>query len=238
MEFAPASSAGEADRIFKHVMAAVLAGQLSPGTVLPSEAEMAETFLVDRGAIRHTLNRLLRTGLVVERDGGRCVVAQWHAVVGIDTLAELLGSGVVPPRRLFADLFVMRRSIAADAARLCAERASDADRCAITAAAAQFPDPPDDVTSAMAANMAFWTLILERCGNVAYRMVMNTVVTSYKAMGLDVLADAAMCAEFAEPAAYRSIAAAIAAGAGEDAHRLTRELLGKSIDRLTAGLEE
>jgi len=54
----------------------MLAGELNPGDVLPSERELMETFGVGRSAIREALFALQRMGLVSIRNGERAYVTR------------------------------------------------------------------------------------------------------------------------------------------------------------------
>nr|CRL69105.1 transcriptional regulator [Mycolicibacter nonchromogenicus] len=129
----------------------------------------------------------------------------------------------------------MRRSIAADAARLCARNATDEQRAAITAAAAQYPTC-GDLTAVSDADLAFWTAVIDGSGNIAYRLALNTLVAAYDEIGRDAIY-ALGAAEFADRSAHLDLAAAIAAADEDAACRLADDLLTRFVTACQAGAE-
>ena len=46
------------DRVAEHLLRRIVSGELSPGAVLPREADLAEVFRVNRSVVREALKRL------------------------------------------------------------------------------------------------------------------------------------------------------------------------------------
>ncbi len=74
------------DEVRKRLLAEIEGGQLPPGSTLPSERELMETFGVGRPAIREAMQSLQGLGLIVVRHGERPRVAEPQ----LDLLAEQL----------------------------------------------------------------------------------------------------------------------------------------------------
>ncbi|WP_158675577.1 FadR/GntR family transcriptional regulator [Nocardia stercoris] len=232
MEFEAEVRRAVSDAVFSRVVSAILAGQLSPGTPLPSAVDMAATFQVDPELMQDAIDRLLEIGLASFAADGSIAVVEWRNVVGIELLAEVAASGARPPRRLLTDVFVMRRAVAADAARLCAEHASDAELAEIVSAAQRYPEVPFDVDHASAVDSAFWLRVLDCCGNVGYRLLLNSLLRTFAAVGRDRIIEIAMYEEYLQPAAHRELAAAMADRRGDDAHRMAYEMLSGTVRKL------
>ena len=117
----------------------------------------------------------------------------------------------------------MRASVGADAARRCATRASAVVRAELEARAEMLA-AETDLDARNTIYEAFWDLVIDGADNLAYRLALNTLV-SQQAVRLD---GARVAGELRDPGAIRALAAAIAAGEPDDAHRLARELLERS----------
>ncbi|MCK8677631.1 FCD domain-containing protein [Streptomyces lichenis] len=121
----------------------------------------------------------------------------------------------------------MRACVGADAARLCAARGSDAAARAVLAAAERYAAAGPDLTALGAADVAWWRLIVEGSGNLAYLLAFNTLVG-----GTPATAEVPMSlrtAELLDVPAHLRLAAHIADREPEAAERLARELLSRSI---------
>jgi GntR family transcriptional regulator, transcriptional repressor for pyruvate dehydrogenase complex len=114
-----------ADQLREHV----LAGLLSPGDRLPTEAELCERFGVSRSTIREALRVLASEGLITTRRGagGGTFVAlpQTDAMVEYltGTLSLMAGSRAVS----VAELLQARELLEVPAARMAAEHRTDVD---------------------------------------------------------------------------------------------------------------
>ena len=104
---------------------AILDGTLAPGDPLPSERVLAAEHGVNRHAVREAVKRLQQAGLIHVTHGGATRVLDWRTHGGLELLTDL-------PGRLLRDVTEMRATIGADAAALCAERASDAPGDVVT----------------------------------------------------------------------------------------------------------
>ena len=227
MDLAPIPRTAISDTIFGRLVEEILTGRLPAGDPLPSERELSLTLQVNRHAVREALKRLQQAGLVRISHGGKTRVLNWRESAGLDALTGLAVAGAIPARQIIGDVAVMRRTIAADAARLCARSASPRQRAEITAAAAAYPASAElDLVGD--ADLAFWTAVIDGSGNIAYRLALNTLVAAFDEIGRDAIYTLG-ATEFADRAAHVDLAAAIAAADEDTAYRLAEELLTRFV---------
>lgn len=227
MDLAPIPRTAVSDTIFVRLVEEILTGRLPAGEPLPSERELSLTLQVNRHAVREALKRLQQAGLVRISHGGKTRVLDWRESAGLDALTGLALAGVIPARQIIGDVAVMRRSIAADAARLCARSASAQQRSVITAAAKAYP-VSGELDLVIDADLTFWIAVIDGSGNIAYRLALNTLVAAYDEIGREAIY-ALGAAEFADRSAHIDLAAAIAAADEAAAYRLAEELLTRFV---------
>ncbi|WP_109523899.1 MULTISPECIES: FadR/GntR family transcriptional regulator [Nocardia] len=230
MEFIVVTRTAVSDEVFGQLVDAILAGRIAPEDALPGERELAESFQVNRHAVREAVKRLQQSGLVRVTQGGKTRVLDWRTSAGLDILSSLARSGAVPAQRILRDIAVMRRSIAADAARLCAQRADDVQLEAVRAAADAYPDPTEEFDTVVAADIAFWVAILDGSGNLAYRLGLNTLVAGYFGIGMERIAELGLGKEYVDRDAHRRLAEHITARAADAAYDLAYTLLSGLVD--------
>lgn len=224
MEFQPVTRKAVSDTVYGQLVNEILSGRTPPGAAIPSERELALTFQVNRHAVREALKRVQQTGLVRIRHGGSTRVLDWRSNVGLEALSALVAAGVVPPEAILRDVAVMRRTIGADAARICAGSA-DTDQMSRVADAARDYQPTHE------ADVEFWTAIVAGSGNLAYRLALNTLVTAIDDIGAARVHELG-AAEINDRDAHLALAEAILAHDGEAAHRLAHQMLSHIIAAL------
>lgn len=226
MDVTPIARTAVSDEVLARLVDEILSGRLAPGDALPAERDLAERFGVNRHAIREALKGVRQAGLVHIAQGGKTRVLDWRESAGLDVLSAVALAGVVPPLRLLRDVTQMRRTVAADAARLCAERATDEQKRAIAELAQGYPD------GGYAADAAFWTAVIDGSGNLAYRLSLNTLLAGMRGMGEQAFGALGLDGELLDRQAHLDLAAAISDGAGDAAHDLTSALLGGIVAKL------
>ncbi len=232
MDIAPVARSAVSDSVFAHLVDEILSGRVAVDDALPSERELALAFAVNRHAIREALKRLQQARLVRISHGGKTRVQDWRQTAGLDVLSTLAATGAVPALQIARDIMVMRRSVAADAARLCARNATAEQLASIAAAAAAYPAQRTDVSFAV--DLTFWTAIIDGSGNLAYRLALNTLVAAFTDIGFDSIADLGMAAELVDREAHITLAEHLVARDADAAHRVADELLGRVVDTLSA----
>jgi GntR family transcriptional regulator, transcriptional repressor for pyruvate dehydrogenase complex len=204
----------------------ILAGHYEPGEALPSERTLSEELETSRHAVREALKRLQQAGLVSITQGGATRVRDWRRHGGLELLLDVASSGDAPeslhaPRAAME----MRACIGADAARRCADRATDAERAEIVARAEQFA-AVDEAAARNAHYEVLWDAIVDGADNIAYRLALTTLVERQRIASL---APDAVAAELRDARTVRSLARAIARGRSDDAFKTARTLLERSI---------
>lgn len=226
MELQPIARSAVSDTVYGQLVNQILAGRIAAGEAMPSERELALAFGVNRHAVREALKRVQQAGLIRISHGGKTRVLDWRSSVGLEALSALVAAGVVPATAIIGDVAVMRRTIGADAARLCAQNASGEQLRKVADAAADYP--PD---GGEGADLDFWTAVVEGSGNLAYRLALNTLVTAINDIGAGMIAQLG-AAELGDREAHVELAEAITARDADTAYRLSHQMLSHIITAL------
>jgi GntR family transcriptional regulator, transcriptional repressor for pyruvate dehydrogenase complex len=220
------SVATRSSKIHAALRAEILAGRLAPGEALPSERRLSEDLAASRHAVREALKRLEQAGLVAISQGGATRVRDWRRHGGLELLLALAADGGAPPElKLERAVLEMRASVGADAARRCAERAGAAERAELVARAERIA-VTRAVEERIAEYEAFWDLVVEGSGNLAYRLALTTLQEGQRVLAFDA---GTVGAELDDPDDVRRLAGVIADGDAEPAGRLARSLLERSV---------
>lgn len=233
MDIKPVEKAVVSDVVFEQLVDEIVSGRLAPDVPLPGERELAERFAVNRHAVREALKRVRQAGLVRISHGGKTRVLDWRSNAGLDVLSALASTGALPPARVLHDIVEMRRVVAADAARACAERASEEQLCDVVAAADAY-----STGEATEADLRFWSAVIDGSGNVAYRLALNTLLKGFADIGMDTIAGLGLDAELIDADAHVELAHRIADRDGDAAHQYAHDLLGRVVDRLCLAIKE
>ncbi|MFQ6148600.1 FadR/GntR family transcriptional regulator [Streptomyces seoulensis] len=221
------------DQLFALLRDRILGGQAPPGTPLTAERDLAAEFGVNRHAVREAVKRLQQARLVEVSHGGRTLVLDWRRTAGLD-----LAMGIADADRglttgdLTRDALEMRACVGADAARLCAIRCSRQAAAEIVRTADRYADCGPDLADLGTADIAWWRLIVEGSGNLAYLLAFNSLVGG--ALPVADVPDDLRTAELLDVEAHVRLAEHIAAREARAAERLARELLSRSVPA-TAG---
>jgi GntR family transcriptional repressor for pyruvate dehydrogenase complex len=224
MDFDPAPRQSVSDHVFGRLRDAILSGHYPVGEALPSERDLAAGFEVNRHAIREALRRLQQLGLVKVSQGGATRALDWRATAGLDLAMTLAAAeDVLPVDTLPRDMLEMRACIGADAARLCAQRATPEAREAIVAAVEDYAATVPDLAAMGQADLAVWRRIVEGSGNIAYLLAFNSLAAGALAVGH--VPAHLRTEELLNVAAHRKLAALISAGEAAEAEAVARGLL-------------
>jgi DNA-binding FadR family transcriptional regulator len=122
---APRSRLRLTNEIVESIADQIIGGRLPAQTLLPSEAEMAESFGVSRTVIRESLKVLENTGLILKRQGKLSWTAPPQSWDLLDPM--VLAARVRHDRDLgfLDDLVTVRAALEAEMAAQAAERAGD-----------------------------------------------------------------------------------------------------------------
>ena len=161
--------------VLDRLMARIEAGDFPPGTQLPSERELMDSYGVGRPAIREALQQLERSGIVTISHGerARVVLPTAGGMLGqIGDAARYLLR--VQPRSL-DDLKEARIFLEAGLVRLAAERADEAGLALLRQRLAEQRDaPPEDF---LGRDIAFHRQIAAMSGNPIFPAVVEGLLT-------------------------------------------------------------
>ncbi|MCS6766353.1 MAG: FadR family transcriptional regulator [Candidatus Protistobacter heckmanni] len=159
------------DQLYGEIFDRIMSGELKVGDQLPSENEIAEGFGVSRPVVREALLRLRTDGLIVAHQGLGSFVSQ-QPVSRIKAFAS--------PQDLSSYLrcHEVRLALEGDAARLAAERRTDAQMAAIETAHRQFLDNVQAGRINAQDDLDFHRAIAEATGNSFYVEVLENIHVS------------------------------------------------------------
>lgn len=105
----------------------ILAGTIEQGAFFPSSDDLVREYGVSRTVARETIQALAGAGLIAVQHGKRSTVADAEHWRLLDPLIQTMLGTASGDQGLLRDMWETRRSVEPTAARLCAERASDAE---------------------------------------------------------------------------------------------------------------
>ncbi len=154
----------------------ILRGQYRCGERLPSERDLAERYGVHRGAIREALKRLEQLGVAECHPGGARVSPIEEA--SLDIVEHLINLEDPPDPAIVDQTLEVLSGLFSMAARLCAERASDAQRAVIREVLAQAKKQvPNAERIALMHRLV--DLFVEASGNMVLKLVRRGVKTDF-----------------------------------------------------------
>ncbi|MGB0661964.1 MAG: FadR/GntR family transcriptional regulator [Mangrovicoccus sp.] len=171
--FDPVDHDSVADAVVAQIEDMLVAGILKQGTRLPSERDLAEALDVSRPKLREALKRLEDNGLIEVRHGEGSFVAELTGQAMSNALLHLYArhSGA------FFDYLEYRRAQESFAARLAAERATDADCQIIQAHMATLQktwEDGDDIAS-READLVFHAAVVDASHNSTLVHMMGSI---------------------------------------------------------------
>jgi GntR family transcriptional repressor for pyruvate dehydrogenase complex len=216
------------DVVHDRLRASILEGTLAPGDAVPSERVLAVDLKVNRHAVREALKRLEQAGLIRITHGGPTRVQDWRDHGGMDLLLDLVSGGTVVPAEVVRSVLEVRQLIGVDAARHCVAGvgADERERIAGLAedVAAVVGKPVDLVTERYE---QLWHAVVAGSGNLAYRLMLNSLVDAVAAF--PGVREAVVPADAER---LRELAAAVREGDAETVAAIVDAQLGRDVDAL------
>jgi GntR family transcriptional regulator, transcriptional repressor for pyruvate dehydrogenase complex len=171
------------DTVYEQLMDRIVDRSLQPGSELPAERILAETLGVNRGAVREALKRLQQAGLIQIRQGGNSVVLDYEAEGGLELLPSLLttADGQLNPAVARA-IMAMRSSLAPDIAASAAHKGGMALADELDDLLRKMRSSAKNTAALQTLAHTFWSRLVERGGNIAYRLAFNSMNKTYKAI--------------------------------------------------------
>jgi GntR family transcriptional regulator, transcriptional repressor for pyruvate dehydrogenase complex len=221
------------DQVFRLLCDQILSGAYAPGEKLPTQRALAAELDVNMASVREAVKRLEQLRLVEVRHGDAMRVRDWRTDGGLDVVAHVLFRAGGLDRRTLESLLEARRLMLSEAARLAAERRSEAQATRIEDLAERILTA-DDPAAAQALDWELMALVVEASGNVVFQLILNSIRQLY-------LEHATLfSAVVADPGElrplYRRAARAIEAQAADRAATVMSELAAAQERRLLEAL--
>lgn len=171
------------DTVYEQLMDRIVDRSLGPGSELPAERILAEKLGVNRGAVREALKRLQQAGLIQIRQGGNSVVLDYESEGGLELLPSLLtdAEGRLNPA-VARSIMAMRSSLAPDIAASAAKKGGAKLADELDGILRKMRSSSKDTPALQALAHEFWARLVERGGNIAYRLAFNSMNKTYKAI--------------------------------------------------------
>jgi GntR family transcriptional regulator, transcriptional repressor for pyruvate dehydrogenase complex len=153
-----ARGAGLVDRVASDLRQCILAGELAPGTRLPSESELARDVGVSRTVVREAVSRLRAAGVVRTEQGRGSFVLDVAPPTGATRFEVRMVIDLVR-------LMELRVAVESEAAARAADRGTAASHAAISQALAVFERATRDPARLVEADFAFHLAVAEASQN-------------------------------------------------------------------------
>lgn len=224
-----------ADQVFEQLAREIIVGRYQPGSSLPAERMLATVFGVNRHVVREGLKRLEQIGLLKISQGGGTKVLDFKRDAGLDLLALMAehATGGRDVAIVWVSVLEMRAAIAADIARLCAERASRSIKQELLTISDDMRKT-EEAAHLLRLEQRFWDRAVEGAQNLAYRLAYNTLIKSAQALGT--MAEEWAARELRANDYRAAIAKAIAEGNAARAESETRDSMRKAVDILAGSI--
>ena len=237
--FKPLNRQSLSEQVFAQLRDLIVAGDVTPGSALPSERVLAERLSVSRSAVREALKQLAEARLVSIQQGGATRVLDYRQTAGLNLLSSLLttADGELNTK-VVRSVMEMRSALAPDIARLAARRGGEATAASLFVVVAQMKDAQGDAGRLQELAVTFWDHLVDGSHNVAYRLVYNTLIESFRTY--DGLLTVVLSDEHAQTPLYDRIAHAVRGGDSDEARQIATTLsrIGqRAIEQIMDALE-
>lgn len=209
------------ESVYRQLEDRIVRQELKPGEHLPAERELSDKLGVNRGAVREAIKRLQQAGLVAVRHGGNHVVQDYLAQGGLELLPSLLvkKDGKLNPA-VVRSIMAMRSALAPDIAAGAARKPNPKLAAELDAVLEQMRAQRADLKALQNQALAFWKLLVEHGGNIAFRLAFNSMTKTYTQVW-GVLT-AVLAAEFRDLDNLSAIVRAVSAGDADNARAAGR----------------
>lgn len=157
--------------VFDTIERLIMDGRLKPGDVLPTEAELAEQFNINRSTLREGIRLLEQNGLVERGAAKRLTVA----VPQILDLANRVSGALVLHDVTFLELWETYMTLEPAAARLAARKITKSEIAALEVNLEQMADSYTDLDAFIGLDTAFHDIIASAAGNRPLQMARQPI---------------------------------------------------------------
>jgi DNA-binding FadR family transcriptional regulator len=163
----------------EQIIADVLSGEMKPGDVLPSERQLAELLGVSRPAVREALRGVLAAGLIEVRQGDATTVRDFRRHAGLDLLPRLVIRGGELDADVVRSMLEARLHIGPKVAALAAERRPP-ELVAVLRESLHALDGETDPVQRQRLALTFWDHVVDGADSIVFRLMYNTLRTTYE----------------------------------------------------------
>ncbi|KQM29686.1 GntR family transcriptional regulator [Frigoribacterium sp. Leaf8] len=156
--------------VVKQLVALLTAGELTPGSRLPPERQLAERLGVGRSAVREALAALEILGIVTVRPGSGTYLRDQTS----ELLPTTLSWGLMLNAARTRELIEVRGGLEIQAAAYAAERATDADVDALRGYIEVMADSLEDLDAFLQADIRFHLQIAVSADNVVLKDLLQS----------------------------------------------------------------
>lgn len=157
--------------ITRKLLEFLLSGEVTPGSKIPSERQLAEALGVGRSAVREAIKSLNLLGLLDVRQGDGTYLNR----SGSDLLPRVIEWGLLLQEPRILDLVEARGEIEVIVAGLAAQRRTDDDVAAIKAQLDAMAAAEGDVPTYVDADIAFHVALAKASGNETFEGLLNSL---------------------------------------------------------------
>lgn len=175
-EVTPVTRRKLSDQVADHLLEQVQAGQLAPGTQLPSERELMEGYGVGRPAVRQALQSLESMGLITINHGERARVAEFNERTLFGQIGRSARYLLNTSPGTLEHLKEARLGFEVGAVRIAIERASDVELVELKHILEQHKTVKDDPPRFLECDMAFHKKIAALTHNPIYAAVSEAML--------------------------------------------------------------
>ena len=167
-EVSPIQRRKLSQEVFDRLIARIDAGEFPPGTYLPAERHLMETYQVGRPAVREALQDLQRIGLVIITHGEGARILEPNAQSLLEQISETVHHILANSQQNLSQLKEARTFFAVGMVRLAAVRATTDDIQDLRVIVASMEDSVDEFATFMKHDIQFHRRIAEMTGNPIY----------------------------------------------------------------------
>ncbi len=234
MALQPVQRRSVPEEVVEQIIADVLSGEMKPGDVLPSERQLAELLGVSRPAVREALRGVLAAGLIEVRQGDATTVRDFRRHAGLDLLPRLVIRGGELDADVVRSMLEARLHIGPKVAALAAERRPP-ELVAVLRESLHALDGETDPVQRQRLALTFWDHVVDGADSIVFRLMYNTLRTTYEP-ALAALS-AVMADEVDRAECYAAIVDAIEAADPGRATKAAGDLLEPATTALLAVLD-
>jgi len=212
------------ESVFRQLHDKIVRRELAPGAALPSERTLSAQLGVNRGAVREAIKRLQQAGLVIVRHGGNHTVRDYLSDGGLELLPDLvLNAQGRLDAAVVGSIMALRSVLAPELAAAAARRPNAPLADQLDAMVSRMRGQRADLKALQAQALAWWQLLAENAGNVAFRLAFNSLSRSLVPMWK--VLTAVLATEFRDVENLASIAGAVRTGDADAARAAARAYL-------------